>query len=372
MIYLKVKGLSTLDHTWVPKFDGLDRIEIYYTDLSRIGRTFGYLHGETLRYLSIRQSRLEILEARSFELMSRLEYLDLSSNPIKKIERDSLAGLFSLKTLTLQSIQDTYMVGEPDLCALSYLPCGVDVWLDNYGDDNTVSCLLIFLHELRNDTVKFRSTVNSRLFKALPLNNIYYQRDIRCRIRDRLTQCLHQTGRVSSHHCLANSLGLIDEPYVIDVIETSDVSPETSSLKTTHFDQQKHSTSPSVLLPLTTQSNNLQIKQQQQQSLSTSQFEKIRADLADVVRQVDFLKSRNRVLADLERAINKLNLTAYEIKFNLTELFNLYETEYDSNLRLQQHLNEIFGKAGDNFTNNMTLAERKKGNLEFKKRRSIW
>ena len=148
--------MSTLDHTWVPKFDGLDRIEIYYTDVSRIGRTFGYLHGDSLRHLSIRQSRLEILESRAFELMHRLEFLDLSSNPIKKIERDAFAGLLGLRTLTLQSIQDTYAVGEPDLCALSYLPCGVDVYLDNYGDDNTVSCVLIFLHELRNDTVKFR------------------------------------------------------------------------------------------------------------------------------------------------------------------------------------------------------------------------
>lgn len=155
-LILKVKGLSTLDHTWVPKFDGLDRIEIYYTDLSRIGRTFAYLHGDSLRHLSIRQSRLEILETHAFELMTRLESLDLSSNPIKKIDTDAFVGLFSLKTLTLQSIQDTYTVGEPDLCALSNLPCGVDVYLDNYGDDNTVSCVLIFLHELRNDTVKFR------------------------------------------------------------------------------------------------------------------------------------------------------------------------------------------------------------------------
>lgn len=154
--FSKVKGLSTLDHTWVPKFDTLERIEIYYTDLSRIAPTFGYLHGDTLRFLTIRQSRLEILESRSFELMSRLEQLDLSSNPIKKIERDAFVGMPALRTLTLQSIQDTYTVSEPDLCALSQLPCGIDVYLDNYGDENTVSCVLIFLHELRNDTVKFR------------------------------------------------------------------------------------------------------------------------------------------------------------------------------------------------------------------------
>ena len=154
-----MKGISTLDHTWVPRFEGLDRIDIYYTDLNRIGRTFSLLHGDTLRFLSIRQSHLEILESKVFEPMNRLELLDLSSNPIKRIEREAFIGLSGLRTLTLQSIQETYTLGESDLCSLSYLPCNIDVYSDNYGDENTVSCILIFLHELRNDTVKFRCLI---------------------------------------------------------------------------------------------------------------------------------------------------------------------------------------------------------------------
>lgn len=294
--------MNTLDHRWVPKFDNLDRIEIFYTEINRISPTFALLHSDTLKYLTIRQSKLEILEGRTFELMTRLEYLDLSSNPIKTIEREAFLGLHSLKMLTLQSIQDTYTIGEADLCSLSYLPCGVDVYLDNYRDENSVSCALIFLHELKNDTARFRATVNSRLFKVLPINNIYYQRDVRCRIRDKLGQCLEQTNR--NRHCLVSSLGVELRSGFLNV--STDVTPR--------------------MQPVT----------------ETSQFEKIRLDLANLTRQIEILKARNRVLGELEQGLMKLNYTANEIKLNLSELFELYETEYDSNLRIQHHLNELY------------------------------
>lgn len=154
--------------------------------------------------------------------------------------------------------------------------------------------------------------MNSRLFKVLPLNNIYYQRDVRCRLRDRMRQCLLQTNRRSSEFCLSSSLGLqIDEPLVIGV------TPPPSPLLTAPLDS----------------------------SLSSSQFERIRADLTELAQQVEALKTRNRALGDLERALDRLNLTAHELKLNLSELFELYETEYDSNLRLQHHLNELFSRS---------------------------
>lgn len=56
---------------------------------------------------------------------------------------------------------------------------------------------------------------------------------------------------------------------------------------------------------------------------------------------MEVLKSRSVAFADLERLVGRLNASLHEIKFNLSELFELYETEYDSNLRLQQHLNEF-------------------------------
>jgi septation ring formation regulator EzrA len=131
-------------------------------------------------------------------------------------------------------------------------------------------------------------------------------------MRERLSQCLRQTGRSGSKHCLANHLGLIDELPIM--LESTSTRPTITS--TTHNTISTHST------PL--------------------QFEKIRIDLADLTQQVETLKTRNRELSDLERSLERLNMTAHQIKQNLSVLFDLYETEYDSNLRLQQHLNELF------------------------------
>lgn len=134
-------------------------------------------------------------------------------------------------------------------------------------------------------------------------------------MRERLSQCLRQTGRSGSKHCLANHLGLIDELPIMS--ESTSTRPATIT-STTHSQNiiSTHST------PL--------------------QFEKIRIDLADLTQQVETLKTRNRELSDLERSLERLNMTAHQIKQNLSMLFDLYETEYDSNLRLQQHLNELF------------------------------
>lgn len=76
-------------------------------------------------------------------------------------------------------------------------------------------------------------------------------------------------------------------------------------------------------------------------ALQKSQYERIRADLTDLMHQVEVMKSRNRAFGDLERSIDKLNATAQELRVNVSELFELYETEYDSNLRLQQSFNEL-------------------------------
>lgn len=215
----EVKGIEVLDQSFAPKFNGLERIEIFYTDINRISPNFGLLHSENLKYFTLRQSNLQIVQSGIFEQLVNLEYLDLSSNPIKIFEMESFKGLSALRILTLQSLTDTYVIDQSDICMLSYLPCNVDVYLDNY-DESTVSCALIYLHELKNDTIKFRSSVNSNLFKSLPLNNIIYQRDAECKLREELKFCLLRTNRYD--HCLVNSLDIkITKPTTFNNTETT-------------------------------------------------------------------------------------------------------------------------------------------------------
>lgn len=303
-VYIQeVKGLEVLDYRWVPRFVQLDRIELFYTDVIKISPSFALLHSDSLKYLTIRQSKIEIIESRIFEHLTALEYLDLSSNPIKMFELEAFYGLASLKTLTLQSIMDTYIMDESDLCTLSYLPCNVDVYLDNYDDATFgISCALIFLHELRNDTNKFQLTINSNLFKMLPKSSINYQRDVRCKLKDQLRACLEKTNRAD--HCLVDKLG---------------VRLSTGGLVTTNEPPPKQHPAFNTLNPVV--------------HSRAIRLNLVELTIANLTNELEYLKRKNEILSDIEAELLHLNETTHEIRSNISKLFDLYQAvEYISQL----------------------------------------
>ncbi len=188
-----------LDHTWAPRFNQLERVEIYYSDIRAISRNFGLLHRDNLKYLAIRSAKIEYTEAKIFDELVNLEYLDLSANPIKQFSVETFYGLNSLKSLVLHSISDTYIIDDYDICMLTYLPCKLDVYLDTY-EEFVTSCALVYLHELRNDTAKFRFIVSSNYFRSLSESDMAYQRDEICKMRNVFRSCLEMSGR--NEHCL--------------------------------------------------------------------------------------------------------------------------------------------------------------------------
>lgn len=209
------------DHSWAPKFHSLERVEIYYSDIKRISRNFGLLHRKGLKYLAIRNARIEYTEARSFADLVDLEYLDLSANPIKQISPETFYGLGSLRTLVLHAMSDTYILDDYDICMLTYLPCRVDVYLDSYDGLTDNMCALIYLHQLRNDSSRFRSLASTNYIRSLSDNEIVYHRDAKCKLKERFIACLEASKR--TEHCLFDTFISINE---------TDLSPPTSTMKT--------------------------------------------------------------------------------------------------------------------------------------------
>ena len=192
-IYIQeAKGIKILDHTFVPKFEHLETIEIYFTDLSYISPNFAALHSNNLKSLTIRQSNLEILQEEIFGLFKNLEYLDLSSNPIKQIELKTFQDT-SIQTLLLHSISEYYHVDNSDICMLSFLPCGANVYLDSFVN-SWKSCSHIFINQLRQKEKRFDFSMKGSQYTEYL--NTY--RD--CKLGDRLVSCLTQTNR--KDHCL--------------------------------------------------------------------------------------------------------------------------------------------------------------------------
>ena len=232
-----VSGIELLDHSWAPRFKQLERIEIYFTDIRIISRNFGLLHRDNLKYLTVRAAKIEVTEPKVFEELVNLEYLDLSANPIKQFSDETFYGLISLKSLVLHSILDTYIIDDNDICMLSYLPCRTDVYLDSY-DDFFTSCALVYLHELRNDSAKFRSIVRSNYFLSLSSNDILYQRDEICNLGTVLKSCIDKSDRNS--HCLFDMFNLMTSSDTITgIIETNAnllENPLTSNSNSIRFD----------------------------------------------------------------------------------------------------------------------------------------
>ncbi|RNA34243.1 hypothetical protein BpHYR1_000072 [Brachionus plicatilis] len=192
-IYIQeAKGIKILDHTFVPKFKDLKTIEIYFSDLSYISPNFAVLHAESLKSLTIRQSNLEIVQQGVFGFLKNLEYLDLSSNPIKQIELKAFQKT-SIQTLLLHSISEYYHVDNSDICMLSFLPCGINVHLDSVVN-SWKSCSHIFINELRNKEKRLDFSMKG--FQHVEYLNAY--RD--CKLGERLVSCLAQTNR--RNHCL--------------------------------------------------------------------------------------------------------------------------------------------------------------------------
>ena len=53
-----VRSIDTLDYTWAPRFETLDRIEILRTDIRFISKYFTRLHSKSLKYLTISKSKI--------------------------------------------------------------------------------------------------------------------------------------------------------------------------------------------------------------------------------------------------------------------------------------------------------------------------
>jgi hypothetical protein len=53
-----VRSIDTLDYTWAPRFETLDRIEISRTDIRFISKYFTRLHSKSLKYLTISKSKI--------------------------------------------------------------------------------------------------------------------------------------------------------------------------------------------------------------------------------------------------------------------------------------------------------------------------
>lgn len=192
-IYIQeAKGIKVLDHTFVPKFEHLETIEIYFTDLSYISPNFAVLHSENLKSLTIRQSNLEVLQQEIFGLFKNLEYLDLSSNPIRQIELKTFQDT-SIQTLLLHSISEYYSVDNSDICMLSFLPCGANVYLDNFVN-SWKSCPYIFINQLRQEEKKFDFSMKGSQYTE------YLKTYRDCKLGDKLVSCLVHTNR--KDHCL--------------------------------------------------------------------------------------------------------------------------------------------------------------------------
>ena len=184
-------GVELLDFKYAPKFMNLAEIEINHSDITKISPLFGLLHADSLKRLIIRNSKLELVESRIFEYLNELDYLDLSSNPIKSFDTEAFYGLNKLNTLSLKSISDTYVIDEQDLCMLTYLPCKVSVNLDD-SDEALSSCALIYLHDLKNDTNELNN-----------LNELSNKR-VECRLKEKVNFCIELSQRKAADHCLAN------------------------------------------------------------------------------------------------------------------------------------------------------------------------
>ncbi len=223
-----VRGIELLDHSWAPRFNQLERVEIYYSDIRSISRNFGLLHRDNLKYLAIRAAKIEFTEAKAFDDLVNLEYLDLSANPIKQLSMETFYGLNSLKSLVLHSISDTYIIDDYDICMLTYLPCKVDVYLDTY-EEFVTSCALVYLHELRNDSAKFRSIVSSSYFRSLSDKDMIYQRDEICKLRNVFRSCLEMTGR--NEHCLLDTFNF--SPTLEDITSFNSINTTSVILNST-------------------------------------------------------------------------------------------------------------------------------------------
>jgi hypothetical protein len=289
MYIQEAKGIRVLDHRWAPKFRELSKIELVYTDIERISSQFTRLHAYTLTFLTIRHSKLELIESNIFEHLVRLKYLDLSSNPIRQIAESAFAGLTTLKVLNLKDIADTYIVDEADMCMLTYLPCGVDVYLDTVASisintenfliasstianqdepttltqsepslswesllspsstststsrvmtsslsitgslEEKLSCVFIYLQQLKHDdSTGIAAFVALAQLSSISSEDLVHRRDNECRINETLVACLEKSRRRS--HCLTDTLG---------IVMSSDFDYQTISSDVTHDQQQE-------------------------------------------------------------------------------------------------------------------------------------
>ncbi|CAF0850858.1 unnamed protein product [Brachionus calyciflorus] len=246
-IYIQeVKGIKVLDHTFVPKFNSLEKIEIYFTDINQISPNFAILHSDNLKYLTIRQSNLEVIQSNIFGSLHKLEFLDLSSNPIKFFELNSFENTFNLKTLMLHSISEYYHVDYSDICMFSYLNCGVNVYLDSYVDSRK-SCPHIFINELRNESSKFDFAMKESQF--VEYSNA--RRD--CKLKDELKSCLIKTNR--NNHCLMKKTLFDESLEMVDLIV--DVSLGTNKLTTTQAQLTKSLNDNFISVKISNESSNL-------------------------------------------------------------------------------------------------------------------
>jgi hypothetical protein len=106
---LEVRCNSILDETWAPRFNNLETIFIYRTDIKYIHKNFLKLHGNYLKHLILRENKIETLGAHMFADLSNLILLDLSDNPIKFVHENTFVGLEKLQSLDLQGESEYWL-----------------------------------------------------------------------------------------------------------------------------------------------------------------------------------------------------------------------------------------------------------------------
>lgn len=75
-----------------------------------------------------------------------------------------------------------------DVCTLSYLPCNINVYLDDY-DGSKFTCAFIYLNEIRINSDK----IILDDLKSLTLDEFAFKRDVECKLKETLKECFKQT-----------------------------------------------------------------------------------------------------------------------------------------------------------------------------------
>jgi len=76
-----------------------------------------------------------------------------------------------------------------DVCTLSYLPCNINVYLDDY-DGSKFTCAFIYLNEIKINSDKI--IIDD--LKSLTLDEFAFKRDVECKLKETLKECFKQNA----------------------------------------------------------------------------------------------------------------------------------------------------------------------------------